>query len=181
MSYFVVDDFLPEEDYRSIRDIITGNEFPWYLQDIVTGGTAAGVDEDDDPLEAFLTHYFYSGIGTPIGVRSNFYDACCVPVLKKPLLGKLSNAMVVRIKANCYPRTETLRTHKFHVDHTFPHDALLVSFSDNDGYTLLKTGEKIESAENRALFTTDSLFHASTNCTNLNCRINLNITFIGVN
>ena len=175
MSYLVVDDFLSEEDYRNVKAVITGNEFPWYLQDIVTGGVKAGAYADDDPLEAFFTHYFYSAIGTPIGVRSNFYDACCVPIINK-----LGSAMVVRIKGNCYPRTESLRTHNFHVDHPFPHETLLVSFSSNDGYTLLETGEKIESVENRALFTKDSLPHASTNCTDLNCRINLNVTFIGV-
>ena len=180
MSYFVVDDFLPEEDYRSVRDIITGDNFPWYLRNSVTGGIAAGVNADDDPLEACLSHYFYSGMGTTIGVQSSFYDSCCTPILRKLLLDRLNNTMVVRIKANCYPRTESLRTHQFHIDHTFPHETLLVGFSSNDGYTLLETGEKIKSEENRALFTTDSLPHASTNCTNLNCRINLNVTFVNV-
>jgi len=175
MSYFVVDNFLPEEDYRSIRAIITSNEFPWYLQDIVTGGVEVGADADDDPLDVLFTHHFYSGIGNTIGVRSNFYDTCCVPIVKK-----IENAIVVRIKANCYPRTESLRTHNFHVDHRFPHETLLLSFGSNDGYTLLETGEKIESVENRALFTKDLLPHASTNCTDLNCRINLNVTFIKV-
>jgi len=168
MSYFVVDDFLSEEDYKSIRDVMSGNEFSWFLQDVVTG------DGEDDPLESFFTHYIYSAIGTPIGVRSNFYDACL------PMIRKIGNAIVIRIKANCYPRTESLRTHKFHVDHTFPHETCLLSLSSNDGYTLLETGEKIKSVENRALFTKDLLPHASTNCTDLNCRINLNITFIGV-
>ena len=169
MTYYVVDDFLSKEDYNNIRDIITGNEFPWYSQNIVTG------DDNDNPLEAFFTHYMYSGLGTPMGVRSNFYDACCVPMIKK-----IGNAILIRIKANCFPRTESLRTHKFHVDHIFPHETCLLSLSSNDGYTLLETGEKIKSVENRALFTKDLLRHASTNCTDLNCRINLNITFIGV-
>ena len=180
MSYFVVDDFLPEEDYRSVRSIITGDNFPWYLRNSVTGGIAAGVDADDDPLEACLSHYFYSGMGDRIGVQSSFYESCCTPILRKLLLDRLNNTIVVRIKANCYPRTESLRTHQFHIDHTFPHETLLVGFSSNDGYTLLETGEKIKSEENRALFTTDSLPHASTNCTNLNCRINLNVTFVNV-
>ena len=168
MSYFVVDDFLSEEDYKNIRDVMSGNEFPWYLQDIVTG------DGKDDPLEAFFTHYMYSGLVAPLGIRSNFYDLCL------PMIKKIGSAIIVRIKANCYPRTESLRTHRIHVDHPFPHETCLLSLSSNDGYTLLETGEKIKSVENRALFTKDSLPHASTNCTNLNCRINLNITFIGV-
>jgi hypothetical protein len=168
MSYLVVDDFLSEEDYRSIRDVMSGNEFPWFLQDSVTG------DRQDDPLEAFFTHYIYSALGTPMGIRSEFYNVC-LPVIKK-----IGNALLVRIKANCYPRTESLRTHNLHVDHPFPHETCLLSFSSNDGYTLLETGEKIESVENRALFTKNSIPHASTNCTDLSCRINLNVTFIGV-
>tara|TARA_R100001244_G_C5143548_1_gene128341 strand:- start:298 stop:807 length:510 start_codon:yes stop_codon:yes gene_type:complete len=169
MSYFVVDDFLSEEDYKNIKSLMHGNEFPWFLQDGI-------VDEDgeDDPLDILFTHYIYSGIGTPIGIRSDFYNAF-LPVIKK-----IGDPIVIRIKANCYPRTESLKTHNFHVDHTFPHEACVLSLSSNDGYTLLKTGEKIESVENRALFTKDLLPHASTNCTNLNCRINLNVTFIRI-
>ena len=72
MSYFVVDDFLPEEDYRSVRDIITGDNFPWYLRNSVTGGIAAGVDADDDPLEACLSHYFYSGMGIELAYKVVF-------------------------------------------------------------------------------------------------------------
>ena len=33
MSYFVVDDFLSEEDYKNIKNLMYGNEFPWFLQD----------------------------------------------------------------------------------------------------------------------------------------------------
>jgi len=169
MSYLVVDDFLSEEDYKNIRDVISGNDFPWFLQDGVAGNGG------DNPLDVLLTHYLYSGYQAEnLGVRSNFYNAC-LPVLKK-----IGDAVLIRIKANCYPRTESLRIHEFHVDHTFPHETCLLSLSSNDGYTLLKTGEEIKSVENRALFTKDSLPHASTNCTDLNCRINLNVTFIGV-
>ena len=169
MSYFVVDDFLSEKDYKNIRNLMHGNEFSWFLQDGIVAG-----DGEDDPLDTLFTHYIYNGIGIPAGARSNFYDDC-LPVVKE-----IGDVIVIRIKANCYPRTESLKTHKFHVDHTFPHETCLLSLSSNDGYTLLETGEKIESVENRALFTKDLLPHASTNCTNLNCRINLNVTFIRV-
>tara|TARA_R110000824_G_scaffold401266_1_gene611503 strand:+ start:2293 stop:2802 length:510 start_codon:yes stop_codon:yes gene_type:complete len=169
MSYFVVDDFLSEEDYKNIKNLMYGNEFPWFLQDGIVAG-----DGEDDPLDTLFTHYIYNGIGIPAGARSNFYDDCL------PMVKEIGDAIVIRIKANCYPRTESLKTHKFHVDHTFPHETCLLSLSSNDGYTLLETGEKIESVENRALFTKDLLPHASTNCTNLNCRINLNVTFIRV-
>ena len=169
MSYLVVDDFLPAEDYKNIKDVMSSHDFPWFLQQNVTR------KGKDDPLEVLFTHYLYSAYGVPsLGVRSNFYDVC-LPVIKK-----IGDAIVIRIKANCYPRTESLRTHEFHVDHRFPHETCLLSLSSNDGYTLLETGEKIKSMDNRALFTKDLLPHASTNCTDLNCRINLNITFIGV-
>ena len=169
MSYLVVDDFLSEEDYKNIRDVMSGNDFPWFLLSGIAG------NGEDNPLDVLLTHYLYSGYEAEnIGVRSNFYNTC-LPVLKK-----IGDAVLIRIKANCYPRTESLRIHEFHVDHPFPHETCLLSLSSNDGYTLLKTGEEIKSVENRALFTKDSLPHASTNCTDLNCRINLNVTFIGV-
>ena len=169
MSYLVVDDFLPEEDYKNIKDVMSSHDFPWFLQQNVTGNGR------DNPLEVLFTHYLYSAYGTAnLGVRSNFYNTC------SPILKKIGDAIVIRIKANCYPRTESLRIHEFHVDHPFPHETCLLSLSSNDGYTLLKTGEKVQSMENRALFTKDSLPHASTNCTDLNCRINLNVTFIGV-
>jgi len=169
MSHLVVDDFLSKEDYKNIKDVMSSNDFPWFLQDSVTG------NGKDDPLEVLFTHSIYSVYGTSNpGIRSSFY-AVCLPVIKK-----IGDVIIVRIKANCYARTESLRTHNLHVDHPFPHETCILSLSSNNGYTSLETGEKIKSMENRALFTKDLLPHASTNCTDLKCRINLNVTFIGV-
>ena len=51
----VVDNFLPDDEFQSIRDEILGNLFPWYWQDNSHGYKLEGkwVDTDNVPQ---LTH-----------------------------------------------------------------------------------------------------------------------------
>ena len=82
------------------------------------------------------------------------------------------------MKVNLYPRTETLQVHEWHTDYDYSHKGILLYFNNNDGYTELFDGTKIESIENRAMFFNPGEDHRSTNCTNQKARFNLNCNYL---
>ena len=109
---------------------------------------------------------------------SNFFP------LVHPLLGRLKFNELIRIKINCYPRKEKHYQHGFHFDHpaettdVSTYKIAIYSVNTNNGYTIFKNGDKIESKENRMVFFDGSLEHASVTQTDENLRININITYI---
>jgi hypothetical protein len=84
---------------------------------------------------------------------------------------------LMRIKCNCYPATEKLITHPAHQDYPFEHKGAIIYINDNDGYTILNDGTKVESKANRVLFFDASKMHSSTNCTNAKARFNINVNY----
>ena len=85
--------------------------------------------------------------------RDLLLNQSLIPKLQKliPLLSKLEAKCLLRIKANFFPNTETLREHSMHVDYDFSHSGALLSLNTCDGYTKLKDGTKINSIANRVL------------------------------
>jgi uncharacterized metal-binding protein len=51
--------------------------------------------------------------------------------------------------------------------------------NDNDGYTLLEDGTKIEAKSNRIVIFDGTTQHCGTTCTDENKRITLNLNYIG--
>ena len=90
----------------------------------------------------------------------------------------LNPNVLLRAKANLYPSSPKLHEHGKHVDFTFKHKGFLFYINTNNGFTRLSDGTRIESIENRALFFNSSLKHNSTNCTDQQVRINMNINYI---
>jgi hypothetical protein len=84
---------------------------------------------------------------------------------------------LIRVKGNLYTRSEKLFVHNKHVDYEYKHEGALYYVNDNDGYTILDGGAKIESKKNRLLLFDPSLPHSSTTCTDSPSRINININF----
>ena len=59
----------------------------------------------------------------------------------------------------------------------YDHKAMIYYLNTNNGYTILKDGVKIKSIQNRALFFNPQEEHQSTTCTDLKCRMNININY----
>ena len=95
----------------------------------------------------------------------------------EPLLRKVEPKALKRIKANLYPRTKELLYHGVHTDFDYDHKAMIYYLNTNNGYTILKDGVKIKSIQNRALFFNPQEEHQSTTCTDLKCRMNININY----
>ena len=82
----------------------------------------------------------------------------------------------MRIKANLYPRTDTIVHHKDHVDLNFPHNAAILYLNTNNGLTVIGDTE-VESVANRILLFDPQVLHHSTTCTDAQFRSNINFNY----
>ena len=154
----VIDNFLPEEQFKKIQDFFMSAEFPYYFNKTVV--------DDTDIKNFYFTHTLYD----KNIVNSDFFN------IVDPLLTKLNITFLRRVKVNCYTRTEKLIKHNLHKDLPMPHEGAILSLNTCNGGTYV--GKKfIKSVANRILLFDPSVLHSSTNCTDEKARFNININW----
>jgi hypothetical protein len=158
----VIENFLPEEEFKKIEDRVFSTYFPWYFQDgIVTNNDGNGK----------LTHLLYAD-GR---VNSDEFS------LFNPVFSKFNMLTILRAKLNCLPRIETVRENGMHKDIDTNHNFTTAIFylNTNNGYTKFETGEKVISERNKLVVFDGHLQHSGTtnSCKTLR-RVLLNINFI---
>ncbi len=158
----VLDNFLPEEDYKKIYEVITDTGFEWHLADKIT------LEQKDEDIFFYLCHVFYNQTSL---LQSKFFE------LIFPLLKKIDPKALIRAKANLYLNQGLgVKEHAEHTDYPFKHKGALYSLNTCDGYT--KIGEKkIPSVANRIIFFDPSVKHCSTSCSDSKTRMNININY----
>jgi hypothetical protein len=161
MQYEVIDNYLPQEEFKKIRDVMMSADFPWYYNPTVTF-LGKHVDRT-----MYFTHSFYrDGL-----VNSNFFD------LVLPLTSKLNAKAMIRVKANIYPNIGETMENLRHRDYDFEHKGAIYYINTNNGPTVLEDGTKIDAVENRILFFDAFKEHNSTHCTDQKVRVNININY----
>ena len=163
MSYEIIDNYLPHVVHENLYNVLINNMFPWNFVN--------AVNSEDDKKDVLNNYYFIHLLYGAYKPTSEHFD------LVVPILNKLNPKSLMRIKANLYTRTENLVYHSQHVDYKFKHRGAIYYVNDNDGYTVLHDGTKIESVANRMLLFDASRLHNSTNCTNAKVRCNINFNF----
>ena len=160
MTYKIIDDALPHNDFIRIQYTMLngGTGFPWYY-----AGRVNLLDKEN----YYLVHNFFKHNA----VRSDFFE------MIQPILFLLQPKAIVRIKGNFYPSSESLITHPMHTDFGYEHIGAIYYVNDNDGFTILEDGTKIESVANRLLIHKPHLLHCSTNCTDKHSRVNINFNY----
>ena len=159
MTIKVIDNFLNEEEFLTIKNTIFHKYFPWYLTRGIT------FEYEIDNKSFYMSHILYEKT-----ICSSFYSGF------EKLIEKINPNALVRIKANFYPRTDKLIEHKDHKDYEYNHKGALFSINTCDGFTIIGN-EKIKSVENRILFFDPSKDHHSTTCTDDFARININFNY----
>lgn len=160
MNYTIVDNFLDENEFKKIKNIILDNEdFPWYF---INGVSDPGFKGED----SYFIHLVYDN-----KINSDFYNILI------PLINKINPKQLIRIKINLYVKTESLIKYGDHIDYPFHHSGCIFYLNNNNGKTILDENIEIDSIENRALFFEPNVTHSSTNCTDFIYRSNINFNY----
>ena len=161
MDLEIIDNFLPDYQFKSIQKSLTGNMFPWYYNDCAC--------RSGDKRTQF-THTFFS---LKKGQRSSQFPLMepCLPALKAYGLNRIMAVLTVGTLFN--RRTE------YHVDLDDPGNILTGVFYINtcNGGTKFKGGPKVKSVANRVVIFDTNLKHAAVTCTDKQSRVVVNFNF----
>lgn len=157
-GFTIIDDFMEATYFKQLQEIVLGDQMPWFFQKQVNS---------HDKQSSYFTHILYDNYGP----CSNFWGHFTNLALR------LEAKAFIRIKMNCYPRTEKIITHASHVDEDFEHRGALFYWNTNNGKTILENGVKIDSVANRMLLFNAARPHQSTTCTDQPARYNTNFNF----
>jgi hypothetical protein len=161
MTFEILDNFLPKEEFENIKNFMLNPHFSWNLTPVVSN------EKENLPISAsyYFTHEFWSGFHTEPEAQAF-----------APILNQIECRAMIRIKGNLYPSTETIVHHMDHIDFEFPHRGAIFYLNTNNGLTVVNNQE-VESIENRLLLFDPTIPHHSTTCTDDKCRVNVNFNF----
>ena len=148
----IIDNFLPEEEFKSIQSIMMGEKFPWYV-------CTTGMVEMGDGGYQFC-HMFYEPI-EEAGITSDYLE------MWKNFSKKIGTKNgFFRIKANLTTKTTAHEESLFHRDLIFIDEDKLVHpktaifyINTNNGYTEFKNGVIVNSVANRVCIFDTTLEH----------------------
>ncbi|AIX36790.1 hypothetical protein Syn7803US79_154 [Synechococcus phage ACG-2014a] len=169
----VFQNFLPDEDFKSIQNLVNGPDFPWFWNDSVT---ALGSTDDIGQF----THTLYTPNN---GVQSNLYGQF-KSILEKLLLtddsGDNFMGLLYRAKLNLNPRQSTnVMIGDYHIDFTVPCQTALYYFNTNNGYTAFEdVNDVIYNEENTMVIFPSHIKHVGHSCTDAAFRTVLNLNYI---
>ena len=163
----VIDNFLPEEEFKLVQALIMDYGFPWFYNDSVT--------KDPYPQnckEFQFVHLFYNPLCGMVSEYPRWKD------IIKPYADRLVSTATLRIKANLNIATEEFLTREFHTDFNIKCKTAVIYINTNNGYTLFEDGNKVESVENRVVIFDSHMRHAGIPCTDEKRRVVINFNFI---
>ena len=172
----VIDNFLPEKDFKTLSDIFFDTNTMWYR--------TPGISEENstmdilNPLDNYMfAHMVYNNY-LPSSNSWEQVSSILLPAIQKTCMNSFRS--LVRVKVNLYPRTHKVQNHPFHTDgdHIVGLRGLLLSFNTCDGYTGFIDGTQVDSVANRAIFFDATEKHHSTSCSNQPIRMNMNINYV---
>jgi len=161
MEFEIIDNFLPKEEFDSIKEVIFGPRIEWYWND----GIVDQVEKEQGLY--YLVHNIYEKDSPSTNLFEKFY----------PIISRLNPKTLIRAKINNYPQHPKLLEHGMHADYPFDHLGAVFSFNTCDGYTKFYNGITIPSIENRIVLFNSGKLHSSTNTTNAKRRVNININY----
>lgn len=164
----VIDNFLPDEQFVELQNLLTSNWFPWYKLDYKINPNTK-LEHHNEKYNMQLIHTFYNN-HRPWSEFLQYLD--CINQIINPLA-------LVKIKANLSMPTEQNVKYALHQD--FANDKITTGIfyiNTNNGYTYFDDNTQIDSIENRMVMFNSKTMHAGTTCTDEKYRIVLNLNFI---
>jgi len=171
---YVIDNFLPIMEFDKLNMMMTASSIiPWRLSAIVSShlwSTSISAQHNIQFMHMFLD----TKRGNDPMINQNTYE------LIEALVNKINPDEWYRIKMNLNLPTAQILEHGMHTDNpTHREDAYTAVFyiNDNNGYTIFKNGNKIQSVSNRLVVFPANLEHSGTSCTDASMRLVINFNF----
>ena len=162
-----IENFLSENYFKEIQDLLMSSNFPFYRQEHV--GTAEEITQG-----SLLTHML-------IVKYEKVSDSKLHHMIMQPIINRLGEEhriiRVIRSKVNLYPYQNEPFKSAFHIDQNAKHKVLLLSINTNNGYTEFENGTIFNAVENNAIIFDGDLPHRSVSQTDHSAKINININY----
>jgi len=161
MEVQVIDNFLGDYQFKSLQNILMGNNFPWYFYDGI-------VNYNEGHCQftyGFLRDHYEPDINFP---------------LVEPCLKKLGCKKLYRIKANLVPKTFFHKRTTYHSDLSDPPPqtkTAIFYMNTCNGWTRFKKGGKVKSVANRMVIFDHELLHSGVTCTDKRRRVVINFNY----
>tara|TARA_Y100001951_G_C11140875_1_gene183567 strand:- start:32 stop:583 length:552 start_codon:yes stop_codon:yes gene_type:complete len=172
VSVVVQDNFLDNNYFQELKDIVFSEQFPWYMAGVLEAYTPGSTLTKGDPRnDVQMVHVAYADHH----ILSDFYQRL------GPMFRDMGLYACHKVKINLLKREEKIIEHGLHIDITEAPENNLTSIlymNTNNGYTKFANGEKIESVENRFVTFPSTLKHTgSTNTCDAQVRCVMNINW----
>ena len=164
----VIDNFLPEYQFKQISNVILSYSFPWYWND----GVISGDGDVNNPMSYQFTHRIFDLHEG--GILSDYYSLFDI------IQQRLGVKNLLRIKENLNPRTVFHRKTGYHTDLSWlnsHHQTAVYYINTNNGWTEFKKGGKVKSVANRIVIFDSNLEHTGVTCTNEKRRVIVNFNY----
>lgn len=159
----IIDNFLSDNDYKNIYQIIMDHHFPWYFNNHIAKTTESNI------FNYQFTHMFYNNYR----ITSDRFN------ILNPIIQFLKPAALIRIKANLLTITEKTPTTQYHRDFDYPSLTAIYYLNTTNGPTKFKNGEIVDCVANRIVIFKTSLIHSSTRCADVSRRCVINFNYFG--
>ena len=136
----IIDNFLPEEEFKSIQSLMMGGQFNWFY--------AEGLSYRDDESYQMVHMFFQPEVGSNseyLPMWSNF-------------MTKVEAKKCARIKANMTFKTSEPEPSLYHTDFEDMKTATFYIYTNN-GYTEFENGVRVNSVANRVCIFDSNLNH----------------------
>lgn len=157
--------FLEINDFLKIKNLISGDNFPWYINE-----SKIPNPEIEKKYNWQLTHTFFRDHSP---CSSYFNDL-------NPIFDKLKPLAWIKIKANLTPAFDKVKVYGMHND-VYSKENLktgILYLNTNNGLTVFENNKKIKSEENKFVYFPTNLKHSGTTHTDERYRIVLNFNWI---
>lgn len=155
----IINNFLPKIAFDFLNERLLDKHFAWYHQNSKVS--------DEDNEEQF-THLFYSDV-TKYSGKEN---------LLEPVFDKLNVKELIKAKINLTFKEDIIRPFQYHIDIDYTQcNTAILYLNTNNGKTLFKDGQEVESVANRMVIFPSKLEHTGTTHTDKKYRIVLNINY----
>ncbi len=169
MSIKIIDNFLDQNDFDNIKNLLMGTSFDWRFQSSILRSDYKYKTSCDENNNYQFIHCFYNFLQP----TSDYYN-CLFPFFHQ---NKLNPKALVRVKANLNPRTDKNVIHGYHCDLDFLCKTAVYYVNSNNGFTIFSNGKKVESVENRIVIFNSNLMHSGATCTDEKTRVVINFNY----